>query len=180
MQFVKGRQEARAYLPKMPQGTRSEVSDAVPAPASCVFMTRVETRCTAKNSTHFDTWFLFIPDWVHGSTHWHPFCYPSSGLFLSQTFPTPASYHLHRVASILYNYQLELAPVNNIPLHLVQTTTNWPPSCSQRLSLHTTSPWEQLQLRNLFVVSQHQPLSSAGLGQLQQLSIRPTCILTYT
>lgn len=51
-------------------------------------------------------------------------------------------------------YQLELAPVNNIPLNPVHTTTNWPPSCSQQPGFHTTSPWEQLQLGNLFVVSQ--------------------------
>lgn len=84
--------------------------------------------------------------------------------------PLPPTISTGWPPSCVTNYQLELAPVNTIPLHLVHTTTNWPPRCSQQLSLHTTSPWEQLQLGNLFAVSQPHPLSSAGLGQLQQLS----------
>lgn len=55
-------------------------------------------------------------------------------------FSHPTSYHHHRVASIPYNYQLELAPVNNIPLNLVHTTTNWPATqLFIALRPHTTS-----------------------------------------
>lgn len=139
----------------------------------CFLMNRNGPSWTAKNSTHFVTLLLFIPDWVHDiifATQAGSFC----------TFPSPACFYLCRVASILYDYQLHLAFVNSI---------------SQSGAYHN-----QLTTQ-LFIAAQpshHLPLGAVPVGEslcseaapplYPQLvpgsccskALRPACVLTYT
>lgn len=144
---------SKSTASKDDQGTRPGVWGALPVPASCVFMDKRGTRCTAKNSTHFHT---ASRPFLIG------FLDPHTGILFDTQAPCcswatifpPLPPAISKGGLILLKSQLEPAPVNNIPPNPAHTTTNWPPSSSQRLGLHTTSPRDQLQLRNLFVVSQ--------------------------
>lgn len=115
----------------------------LPQPAVS-FGTQSGSRHTAQNATHFDTYFLSIPDWVHG-----PIRTLASRLSPRlRAVPEPRSSHPHHRAPAT------LVPVNYIPLN----PADWPPSCSQWLGLPATCPWEQLQLGNLSVGSRPRSL----------------------